>query len=74
MNKRTLKEYKEEVFNQLDEKTKLEWLYEISKKLCDLEELVNRYSTNDYYYKYDGKYLKSEIINDLLEIIDRGDK
>lgn len=30
-----------------------------------LDELIEQYSKNDYYYKYNGKYLKSEIINDL---------
>lgn len=69
-DKRTIKEYKEEIFDILNDGQKLEWLYEMSEKLCDIETLVNRYSTNDYYYKYDNKYLKSEIISDLLKIID----
>jgi hypothetical protein len=30
-----------------------------------LDELIEQYSKNDYYYKYNGKYLKSEIISDL---------
>lgn len=30
-----------------------------------LDKLIEQYSKNDYYYKYNGKYLKSEIINDL---------
>ena len=41
MQYRTLEEYKEEVFDSLDEKTKLEWLYEMSEKLCNIEEYIN---------------------------------
>lgn len=33
-NKRTIKEYKEEIYNKLDDDTKLEWLYQMSEKLC----------------------------------------
>lgn len=33
-----------------------------------LDKLIEQYSKNDYYYKYNGKYLKSEIINDLKTI------
>lgn len=73
MNKRTLKEYKEEIYNKLDDDKKLEWLYQMSEKLCDIEEIVNQCSTNDYYYKYNNRYLKSEIIEQLLKVIDRGD-
>lgn len=43
-----------------------------NKIIEEIETLVNRYSTNEYYYKYDNKYLKSEIIKDLLEIIEKG--
>lgn len=34
----------------------------------ELEKLIEQYSQNDYYYKYNGKYLKSEIIKDLKEL------
>jgi len=34
----------------------------------ELDKLIEQYSKNDYYYKYNGKYLKSEIINDLKEL------
>ena len=34
----------------------------------ELDKLIEQYSRNDYYYKYNGKYLKSEIINDLKEL------
>lgn len=40
MQHRTLEEYKEEVFDKLDEQTKLEWLYEMSEKLCTIEEYI----------------------------------
>jgi len=33
-----------------------------------LDTLIEQYSKNDYYFKYNGKYLKSEIINDLKEL------
>ena len=33
-----------------------------------LDKLIEQYSKNEYYYKYNGKYLKSEIINDLKEL------
>ena len=33
-----------------------------------LEKLIEQYSQNDYYYKYNGRYLKSKIINDLKEL------
>lgn len=34
-----------------------------------LDKLIEQYSKNDYYYKYNGKYLKSEIINDLKQYL-----
>jgi len=34
----------------------------------EFDKLIEQYSKNDYYYKYNGKYLKSEIINDLKTI------
>lgn len=44
----TLEEYKEEVFDKLDEQTKLEWLYEMSEKLCNIEEYIeNNFSNED---------------------------
>jgi hypothetical protein len=45
---RTLEEYKEDVFEKLDEKTKLEWLYTMSEKLCNIEEYIeNNFSNED---------------------------
>ena len=43
----------------------IERLNNIANKL---DKLIEQYSKNDYYYKYNGKYLKSEIINDLKEL------
>lgn len=37
--------------------------------LNELEDLIILYSQNDYYFKYNGKYLKSEIINSLKELL-----
>ncbi len=34
----------------------------------ELDKLIEQYSKNEYYYKYNGKYLKSEIINDLKQL------
>ena len=36
-----------------------------------LERLIDDYSWNSYYYKCNGRYLKSEILNDIREIIDK---
>ena len=33
-----------------------------------LDKLIEQCSKRDYYFKYNGKYLKSEIINDLKTI------
>jgi len=38
-----------------------------------VKELIEQYSKNDYYFKYDNKYLKSEIIGDLSKILNEGD-
>lgn len=47
MQYRTLEEYKEEVFDKLDEQTKLEWLYEMSEKLCNIEEYILKLQENE---------------------------
>ena len=47
MQHRTLEEYKEEVFDKLDEQTKLECLYEMSEKLCNIEEYIHDYTLSD---------------------------
>lgn len=46
MKYRTLEEYKE-VFDILDEQTKLELLYEMSEKLCNIEEYILKLQEND---------------------------
>jgi len=43
---RTLEEYKEEVFDKLNEETKLEWLYIMSGQLCEIEEYIKENFTN----------------------------
>ena len=47
MQHRTLEEYKEEVFDKLDEQTKLECLYEMSEKLCNIEEYILKLQENE---------------------------
>lgn len=47
MTHRTLKEYKEDVFDKLDETTKLEWLYTMSKQLSKIEELIKEKYSNE---------------------------
>lgn len=42
--------------------------YKLNNIIEELDKLIEQYSKNDYYYKYNGKYLKSEIINDLKEL------
>lgn len=55
MNHRTLEEYKKEVFDKLNDGTKLKWLYEMSKQLCEVEELKEKCSflneMNEINYK-----------------------
>ena len=40
MKHRTLEEYKEEVFDLLDDNTKLEWMYQMSMQLCNVAEYI----------------------------------
>lgn len=42
-------------------------LVQLKNKL--ITELKTTYN-NDYYYKYNGKFLKSEIVKDLLKMIE----
>ena len=61
---RTLEEYKEDVFEKLDEKTKLEWLYTMSGQLCEIEELIKeKYSNADEEIWHDGFKEIYKIIN-----------
>ena len=39
-NTRTLEQYKKDVFDKLTEKQKLEFIYNMSKKLCLIEEII----------------------------------
>lgn len=57
--------------NTLNEKDKeIERLNNIIDKM---ERLIDNNGWNSYYYKCNGRYLKSEIINDMREIIDLKD-
>lgn len=64
MEHRTLEEYKEEIFDMLDEKTKLEWLYIMSAQLCKIEELIRKkYSNEDGEIWHEGFKEIYRIIN-----------
>ena len=68
MTHRTLKEYKEDVFDKLDEETKLEWLYIMSEQLCKIEELIKeKYSNEDGEIWHSGFKEIYEIINKEME-------
>lgn len=55
--------------NILDEELELyDEVIRLNNILNELDKLIEQYSKNDYYYKYNGKYLKSEIIEDLKEL------
>ena len=57
---------------------KISYLEKENKKmrsiLEQIEKLLDQYSWNAYYYKCDSrnKYYKSEIINDLKELLEKG--
>ena len=65
MTHRTLKEYKEDVFDELDEETKLEWLYTMSEQLCKIEEFIKENYTNE-----DGSIWHGEM-KEIYEIINK---
>ena len=46
----------------------------LNNRINELDKLIEQYSRNDYYYKYNGKYLKSEIIEDLKELKEKKDE
>lgn len=41
MNCRTIEEYKKDVFDELDDTKKLEYMYQMSKQLCDISEFID---------------------------------
>lgn len=41
MNCRTIEEYKKDVFDELDDNKKLEYMYQMSKQLCDISEFID---------------------------------
>lgn len=53
MKHRTLEEYKEDVFDLLDEKTKLEWMYQMSEQLCKIDEFIKE--RQQFYNKWNEK-------------------
>lgn len=68
-NIRTLEEYKEDVFDKLDEQQKLEWLYEMSMQINRAVEYIK---TLDYVNE--ETYDISECVrNELLEILGGSD-
>ncbi len=61
MNYRTLQEYKEEIYEKLDDNKKLEWIYQMSKQLCEIfeyaTEICEEYLEDDCVCEYcDGKF------------------
>lgn len=60
MNHRTLEQYKEEVFDRLSEDVKLNWLYEMSEQLCNVEEYCNYLLENNEVEINGVKYFKQE--------------
>lgn len=50
--------------------------YKINRQLeriSNIKDIVYNCSQNNYFYKYDGKYLKSEIIEQLTEELEKGE-
>lgn len=70
-NIRTIEEYKEEVFDKLDEQNKLEWLYEMSMQINRAVEYIKYNATSNYFDK-DKNMFRREI--DLLEILGGNDE
>lgn len=71
MKNRTLKEYKKDVFDKLDDNKKLEYMYEMSKNLCDIAEYAKKtcdeYLEDDYPYEYcDGTFASCKKILELI--------
>ena len=56
------------VISKNEKEPKDEEIERLNNIINKLDKLIEQYSKNDYYYKYNGKYLKSEIINDLKTI------
>ena len=52
----------------MNKATELNELKEFKKEIVETVEQVSR---NEYFYKYNNKYLRSEIINELQRIIDK---
>lgn len=68
---RTIEEYKEDVFDKLDEQQKLEWLYEMSTQINKAVEYIKYNATSNYFDKQKNMF-RREI--DLLEILGGSDK
>lgn len=63
-----LSELKKGEFSDCDEEFQKCCYYLITNLRKNIDELIEQYSKNDYYYKYNGKYLKSEIINEIKSL------
>lgn len=53
---RTLEEYKKDVFNQLNDDEKLEWMYQMSEQLCNINEFMKE--RKDFLNKWNNCFLK----------------
>lgn len=56
MSYRTLEEYKEEIFDKLNDKQRLEIMYELSAKLCEIEEFVKENKVKRYRVELSEDY------------------
>lgn len=64
-------EYKEDIIAEYEKQLqkKDNEIEKLNNIINNLDKLIEHCSKRDYYFKYNGKYLKSEIINDLKTII-----
>ena len=46
---------------------------QLKERISNIKDIVYNCSQNNYFYKYDGKYLKSEIIEQLTEELEKGE-
>lgn len=68
MNNRTLEEYKNQVFNKLTNIKKLNYMYQMSKKLCDIESNIIDFLCTEEYCRVDGIVI-AEFFDKLLKIL-----
>lgn len=55
-------------YNKLQQENK-----QLKERISNIKDIVYNCSQNNYFYKYAGKYLKSEIIEQLTKELENGD-